>query len=423
MDSTLAALPTRAALLLERFLRMEAASGIVLLIATALALLAANSPWSGSYEHLWHASLGATDITLHFVVNEGLMTLFFLVVGFEIRREIYDGGLATLRLAGLPIAAATGGMIVPAVVYLLLNADPSVRQGWAVPTATDIAFALGVLALLGSRVDPALRALLLALAIADDVASILVIAFAYAHGVAPAGLGLAVAGVAGVVALNKLRVERMAPYAALGVVVWLGIFAAGLPPVLAGVIVGLLVPVAAAPAAAVDGDLPRDSLATRLEHALHPWVAYGVVPLFALANAGVNMSGIDFANGASLTVGAGIVAGLVIGKPLGIVGASALCVRMGWCVLPRGVTWRGVAVVGCLGGIGFTMSIFIAALAFADAKLLAAAKFAVLLASALAATLGLLAARSLPATRLSSSGDDEFDSEARPTAGSEKLSG
>jgi Na+:H+ antiporter, NhaA family len=397
MDPKPVTAPARIALLLERFLRVEAASGIVLLGATALALLCANSPWSASYERLWHGALFASadgaHATLRFLVNDGLMTIFFLVVGLEIRREIHDGALSTLRLAALPIAAATGGIVVPAVIYALLNTEPAVSAGWAIPTATDIAFAVGVLALLGKRVDPALRVLLLAIAIADDIAAILVIAFVYAQGVAPAGLGLAAAGVAGVLALKRLRIERTLPYLVLGGVVWLGLLEAGLHPVLAGVILGLLVPVQSGTAREDDPEGAPASPAARLEQSLHPWVAYGVMPLFALANAGVVIGGLDFASASSVTLGAGVLLGLVVGKPFGIVGTTALCVRMRWCELPPGVTWSGVAVVGCLGGIGFTMSIFIAALAFADAQLLAVAKFAVLVASALAAALGLLAGR------------------------------
>jgi Na+:H+ antiporter, NhaA family len=397
MDRNPVSAPARIALLLERFLSIEAASGILLLGATAVALLWANSPWSASYEYLWHgAALPFADgahATLHFLVNDGLMTIFFLVVGLEIRREIHDGALSTLRLAALPIAAATGGIVAPAVIYALLNGEESVRQGWAIPTATDIAFAVGVLALLGKRVDPALRVLLLALAIADDIAAILVIAFVYAQGVAPAGLGVAGAGVAGVLALRKLRIERTLPYLALGAVVWLGLLKAGLHPVLAGVILGLLTPVQSAASRQDDPERAAASPAARLEHGLHPWVAYGVMPLFALANAGVVIGGLDFTTASSVTLGAGVLLGLIVGKPLGIVGATALCVAMRWCELPPGVNWRGVAVVGCLGGIGFTMSIFIAGLAFADPQLLAVAKFAVLLASALAAALGLLVGR------------------------------
>ena len=397
MDREIVTPSARFAQLLERFLHVEAASGIVLLVAAALALVWANSPWAASYAQVWDAPLfGLTDphATPNFIVNYGLMTIFFLVVGIEIRREVHDGALSSLRLATLPIVAATGGVAVPAIIYALLNGDPAVRQGWAIPTATDIAFAVGVLALLGKRVDPALRVLLLAIAIADDIAAILVIAFFYAQGVAPAGLGLAAVGVAGLVALQKLRIERALAYLLLGSVVWIGLLEAGLHPVLAGVILGLLIPVRSAGAearAARSGE--RDSLAARLEHALHPWVAYGVMPLFALANAGVSIGGLDFASAASVSVAFGVVLGLVVGKPLGILGVTALCVRMRWCALPTGVSWSGIAVVACLAGIGFTVSIFIAALAFGDPALLAAAKFAVLLASALAATIGLLAGR------------------------------
>jgi NhaA family Na+:H+ antiporter len=374
---------------LEAFLSVETVGSLVLFAATALALLWENSPWHASYEHLWEIRVARIgwlvdiDVSLHFLVNEVLMTLFFFVVGLEIRREAHDGALASLKLAALPIAAAAGGVVAPALIYLALNGDASLARGWAVPTATDIAFAVGVLALLGSRVDPALRALLLALAIADDVAAIVIIALVFAGGVSLVGLALAAAGIAGVLLLRKLGVTAEIVYALPGAVLWLGLLDAGLHPVLAGVVLGLLTPMAALR----PGEPPP---AVRIERLLHPWVAFAVMPLFALANAGVRLDGLDLAAPTSTMLAGGIVLGLVVGKPVGIFAAAALAVRLGWCALPRGIGWSGVLVVGCLGGIGFTMAIFVATLAFPGPEALAAAKLAVIVGSAASAALGLL---------------------------------
>jgi NhaA family Na+:H+ antiporter len=349
---------------LEAFLRVETASGIVLLAATVAALVWANSPWSAAYVAIWHAP------TSHFVINDVLMTAFFFVVGLEIRRETREGTLATVRTAALPVVAALGGIAVPAAIYLAFNWAEDVRAGWAIPTATDIAFAVGVLALIGRRANPALRAVLLALAIADDVAAILIIAFFYAGGIALNGTALAALALAGFVALRLRHTEGAVAYFVFGAVLWIGFLYAGLHPVLAGVIVGVLMP---------------DAAAGRLETTLHPWVAFGVMPLFALANAGVSFAGLDLGSDVPLMLAGGIALALFAGKPIGIVAAVALAVRARWCELPFGVTWRGLVLVGCLGGIGFTMSIFIATLAFSE-SLLAAAKLGVLVASVLAGT-------------------------------------
>jgi NhaA family Na+:H+ antiporter len=359
---------------IEAFLRVETASGLLLLCATVTALVWANSPWSKSYEAVWHAP------SVHFVVNDLLMTVFFLVVGLEIRRETQDGALSRPRLAALPIAAAIGGIVAPAAIYFLVTAGhPGLRAGWAIPTATDIAFAVGALALLGNRIDPALRVLLLALAIADDVAAILVVAFFYADGIAGPGIAISAAAVACVVILRRLEVTRASPYVFLGAVLWFGLLRAGLHPVLAGVILGLLTPT---------------KLANGMEAALHAWVAYGVMPLFALANAGISFMGMKL-DAASAALFLAIVAALVVGKPLGIVAATAIAVQLRLCQLPVGVNWAGVALIGCLGGIGFTMSIFIGTLAFSDPALLAAAKFGVLVASILAGTAALVIGRTV----------------------------
>ncbi|MDB6041613.1 MAG: Na+/H+ antiporter NhaA [Gammaproteobacteria bacterium] len=418
---------------LERFLHVEAASGIVLLAAAVLALSWANSPLASSYEALWHTpftiGFGTLIVAqpLHFWINDGLMTVFFLVVGLEIRREMHEGALSSVRLAALPVAAALGGILVPALIYLAFNTGPLLRRGWAIPTATDIAFALGVLAILGARVPPALRVLLLALAIVDDLAAILVIAFFYSAGLAPAGFIVAGLGVLGVLAFRWLGFRHALAYTLPGFIVWFGFLQAGVHPTLAGVVLGLLTPVATLRGRqvllttanqALEEYRERSQLATgnphelvqpvqqlgraqremlapvlRVEATLHPWVAYGIMPLFALANAGVSLQGLAFGDPASRAVSAGIAVALVVGKPLGIVLAAWLAVKSGIAALPAAVNWRGLLLVGLLGGIGFTMSIFIANLSFADPGLVASAKLAVLIGSAVAGLSGLLIGR------------------------------
>jgi NhaA family Na+:H+ antiporter len=421
---------------LERFLHVEASSGIVLLIAAAVALVWANSGWHAAYEALWHTPihLGAGEWvfkkSLHFWINDGLMAVFFFVVGLEIRREIHEGELADFKRAALPIAAALGGMVVPATIYLVANPSAPSSQGWGVPTATDIAFAVGVLALLGKRVPPALRVLLLALAIIDDIGAILVIALFYSSGIAWTGLVVALLGIGAVLVLQRLGARRDLLYVLPAIIVWLGILDMGVHPTIAGVLLGVVTPVRSwfgpkgflsvasdsieefrhhsereehdvdalvAPLKRIK-EAYREALppVVRVQSALHPWVAFGIMPLFALANAGVDLRGVSLDEPASRAVAFGVMAGLVVGKPLGILLASYACVRAGICVLPRGVTLRGMMLVGAVAGIGFTMAIFIAGLAFAESpSLLAAAKLAVLLASALAAVAALTIGRLL----------------------------
>lgn len=394
--------PEHAALSLLRFISVEAMSGVGLLAAAAIALAWANCPWASAYEALWHLKLGlgAAEFLpagdLHFWVNDGLMSVFFLVVGLEIRREMHDGALSDPRVATLPIVAAVGGVVIPALLYVLINTNPAARRGWAIPTATDIAFAVGVLSLIGKDVPPVLRMLLLTLAIIDDIAAILVIAFVYSSGIAVGGLLIVAAGVLGVLLLQWLGVQPALAYVLPGAVVWFGMLRAGMHPTLAGVLLGLLTPATSAFGRAQRDPGSRRASASpvvRVEAMLHPWVAFGIMPLFALANAGVSLQGLDLSAAAPLAVGAGIVSGLVLGKPIGIVLASIAAVRLKLCTLPEGVRWTHMVLIGLLGGIGFTMSIFIANLAFDDPGLLAAAKFAVLVASVLAATLGLLLGR------------------------------
>jgi Na+:H+ antiporter, NhaA family len=398
-----------------RFISVEAASGVVLLAAAAIALAFANSPLSSAYEALWQQRLAfsvplvpARD--LRFWVNDGLMTIFFLLVGLEIRREIHDGTLSDRRVATLPIIAALGGVVVPALLYILVGGGSHVWRGWAIPTATDIAFALGVLSLIG-RVPAALRVLLLTLAIADDVAAILVIAFFYSGGLLPGQFLLVAAGIALVLLLQALGVRSALAYLLPGALLWLGMLRAGMHPTLAGVMLGLLTPVSAdfgllarhralGPRAArpLRGDGPARvavSPLVRVEAMLHPYVAFGIMPLFAFANAGVTLGGVDLAAAAPRAVSGGIVLGLVLGKPVGIILAALAAVRFRICRLPRDVRWREVALLGVLGGIGFTMSMFIANLAFEDPELLTAAKLGVLAGSAAAATLGFTLGRSM----------------------------
>ena len=385
-----------------RFISVEALSGIVLLLAAAVALLWANSPWAQSYVALWHLplSLGVAQYLpahdLHFWVNDGLMTIFFLVVGLEIRREMHDGSLSDPRVATLPIIAAVGGVLVPALVYVLINRTPDARSGWAIPTATDIAFAVGILSLCGKGIPSALRMLLLTLAIIDDIAAILVIAFFYSSGIDYSALLLVAAAVALVLLMQWLGLRRALYYVVPGVIAWYGMLRAGMHPTLAGVILGLLTPASANFGRHQCVDPTAIAPVREVEAKLHPYVAYGIMPLFALANAGVSLAGINLSAGQPLTVAAGIVAGLVLGKPLGIALAALIAVSLKVCSLPAGVSWRHMLLLGLLGGIGFTMSIFISNLAFEDATLLSAAKFAVLVASGLAAVLGLALGRLPP---------------------------
>jgi len=422
-------LAERALATLNHYLHIEAVSGVVLLFAAALAFAWANSPAASSYDSLWHVpvSLGFGDFrfteSLHYYVNDVLMTVFFLVVGMEIRREIHEGALASLRLAALPLAAALGGIVAPALIYLSLNMDGAQSEGWAIPTATDIAFAVGVLALLGRSIPGNVRVFLLALAIIDDIVAVLVIAAFYSDGINYAGLLVAGAGILMVLALQRIGVGSAHIYVLPGAVLWIGLLWSGAHPTLAGVVLGLMTPAVSRPmrerpldvasravtalhahttSTGIGSESVEHSLkqlrqaqrevlppVTRVQMALHPWVAFGIMPLFALANAGVSLNGINLTVEGSQTVIIGIFLALVLGKPLGILVASWVTVRLGWCRLPDAVTWPSIFLVGLLAGIGFTMSIFIATLAFDNPSLLAAAKLGVLLASLAAGIVGL----------------------------------
>jgi Na+:H+ antiporter, NhaA family len=416
---------------LESFLRIEAASGVLLLVIAAIALIWSNSRWADSYEALWHTPIGlrvgsfAFERPLEWVVNDGLMVIFFFVVGLEIRREIHHGELSEWRRAALPAAAALGGMIVPALLYVAFAGGPATRAGWAVPMATDIAFAVGILTVLGRRVPPALRVLLLALAVIDDLGAIVVIALFYSTGISATGLVVALAGLLAILLMQRLGLRSKLLYVLPGLVVWGGVYAAGIHPTIAGVILGLLTPIRAwlGPdgfmegirmelehlSAASSAELSSESLGETLKHVdvarreamspaeslistLHPWVAFVIMPIFALANAGVSLGG-DRSGGAGSTVVVAVAIGLVIGKPIGVLLACWAALKARVALLPVGLGPRHLVILGLVAGIGFTMSLFIAKLAFADPALLAAAKIGILAASASAAVVSIVMGR------------------------------
>jgi NhaA family Na+:H+ antiporter len=368
---------------LRRFLEIEAASGIVLGLSALIALSWASSPWAETYFAIVEHPLGTLAghrITPHRLVDDGLMTIFFFVVGLEIRRELAVGELSDAKRAALPAIAALGGMIAPALVYLLLAGRSETRAGWGIPTATDIAFAVGVLSLLGRRVPPAMRVLLLALAVIDDLGAILVIAIFYTHELRLDGLAVGAVAILAVLRMQRARVQAAAAYLLPGIALWLGALYAGIHPTIAGVVLGLLTPVTS-----FDDDSPSPSL--RWSARLHPWVAYGAMPLFAFANAGVPLGAIHL-RGSELPVMLGVALGLLVGKPLGITLACAIALRTDLARAPEGLSRRHLVVLGVVGGVGFTMALFVSGLAFDEGPLLDAARAAVLAGSALAGGLG-----------------------------------
>jgi len=399
---------------LARFLRVEAASGILLLAATVAALALANSPWAAGFLDFWHAKAGfrvgrfALELSLQHWINDALMAVFFFVIGLEVKREVVHGELRDLRAAALPLAAALGGMVAPAAIYLALVSHGPGTRGWGIPMATDIAFVVGCMAVLGRRVPLGLRVTLLSLAIADDIGAILVIAIGYSAGLDWISLGLGVLGILSVLALARIGVRSVPVYVFVGALVWIAFHASGVHATIAGVILGWLTPirpwVSQATLAGMVGEgglggktleiAARESMSPleRLETALHPWVGFAIMPLFALANAGVILSPEALREPVALAV----AAGLVVGKPLGIVAFAWIAVKAGLARLPQGVGWGAVAAGGALAGIGFTMSLFIAGLAL-PSELLPAAKVGVLGASALSAAVGVAALRLRPA--------------------------
>jgi NhaA family Na+:H+ antiporter len=405
----------------ERFLHVEAAGGIVLLACTVIALVVANSSLGDAYHQWWHTPVGVEfgafqlRKSLDHWVNDGLMTLFFFVVGLEVKRELVVGELRDPRAAVLPIVGAIGGMVGPAAIYLALIGNSPAARGWGIPMATDIAFVVGCMAVLGERVPRGLRVMMLSLAIADDIGAILVIAVGYSSGIAWLPLCLGLLGLGVVVLCERVGIRSFGIYALLGAAVWLAFVKSGIHATIAGVMLGLLTPArpylsrrpfakfVAGVSELLHGDgwaggaavsharalrrASREAVSPLeyLESLLHPWVSFAIMPIFALANAAVQVNAADLGDSVTLVVGVSLLAG----KPLGIVVASWLAVASGAARLPDGVSWAGVAGGGILCGIGFTMALFIASLAL-EGPALAAAKVGILTGSALAAAAGML---------------------------------
>jgi Na+:H+ antiporter, NhaA family len=371
------------------FVRHEATGGLALIAAALAALIASNSPLAWLYDGFLHTPVGVRvgplgiNKPLLLWINDGLMAVFFFLVGLEIKRELLRGELSTFAQAALPTIAAVGGMAVPAAIYAAVNAgDPVALRGWAIPSATDIAFAVGVLALVGDRVPNSLKIFLLALAILDDLGSIIIIAAFYTADLHWLSLLLAAVGAAFLWALNARGVARLAPYVLTGIFIWVCVLKSGVHATLAGVVVALAVPLTSSAAG-------QPSLLEQIEESLHPWVAFGVLPLFAFANAGVALLGVS-PDQLLATVPLGIALGLMVGKPVGIVGATWLAVRSGLATRPDGTSWRQFVGIGFLGGIGFTMSLFIGMLAFPDPADAAQVRLGVLSGSVLSAVVGYL---------------------------------
>lgn len=365
--------------LLRRFLRSESKSGFILIACTLVSLLLANSAIGEAYVHFWHIPVEGSHTVEH-VINDGLMTLFFLLVGLEIEREIYQGELSDIRAALLPLFAALGGMACPALIHWLFNAGEATARGAGIPTATDIAFALGVLMLLGKRVPVSLKIFLTALAIIDDLGAIIVIAIFYSHGLAWGWLGAAIGIFALLGVFNRLGVSRLWLYLLPGLAAWYCMLHSGIHATLTGVILAFLIPFR-------DGG--KTSPSYILEHRLTGIVAFGVLPLFALANTGIVIPS-GWYEGLFSHNSLGIMMGLMVGKPLGILLFSLLAVTLGLSRLPDGMNWKHVLGAGLFGGIGFTMSMFVTLLAFNDPALVVASKIAIMAASVLSAVAGLL---------------------------------
>jgi NhaA family Na+:H+ antiporter len=414
----------------QEFCRTEAAGGALLVACAGAALIVANSPWSDPYHRVLTTSIAIAagghglSLTVHQWINDGFMAVFFLLVGLEIKREAIAGELASVRQAALPIAAAIGGMVIPASMYLLAQGGGTESRGWAIPMATDIAFALGVLALVAPRAPSGLKVFLAALAIVDDLGSVLVIAFFYTGTIAWSALGMAGLVLLLLAALSLLRVRALTPYLVLGPVLWFFVHESGVHATIAGILLALTIPTrtrinarefSTRARALLDdfdrtetGDLfvltskgQQDAIIElerasesvtapllRLEHGLHTLSAFVVMPIFAFSNAGVSLTG---SSGGRVTIA--VLLGLVIGKPLGITAAAAAAVRMRWAALPEGVTWTALHGSAWLGGIGFTMSLFIATLALEGTNSLDAAKLGILGGSVLAGVVGALLLR------------------------------
>lgn len=371
---------------IARFLALESSGGILLVAMMLVALVVVNSPLAALYDAVLHVHFGPSalglNLSLAHWINDGLMAVFFLLVALEIKREMLEGELSNPAQVVLPAVAAVGGMAVPALIYVAVNlGDAEGMRGWAIPSATDIAFSLGVLSVLGRRVPMSLRMFLTALAIIDDLGAILIIAFFYSGSLSLAYLGAGAVAVAGLIALNRMGVTRLLPYLVLGAILWFCVLHSGIHATIAGVILGLTIPLSAL---------------HRLEHALHPWVAYGILPVFALANSGLQLSGLTMESLRD-PVFLGIAAGLFVGKQAGVFGFSWILIRSGLAALPQGADWKAMYGVSVLTGIGFTMSLFIGGLAFPDGGAGAETRFGVLAGSLISAVAGYLILMRRPA--------------------------
>ena len=381
MDKTLTRIQT--------FMKLEASAGLVLMGIALLAMIAANSGlaplYSGFLDTNIRMGAGSFEISKPALlwINDGLMAIFFFLVGLEIKREVLVGELSSLNKAILPMLAAVGGMAIPALVFIYLNwGYPENIRGWAVPTATDIAFALGILALFGSRIPVALKVFLLAIAIIDDLGAIVIIAVFYTSELSVNALTLSMLGFALAVGLNRMGVQRVTPYLIIGIFMWVCVLKSGVHATLAGVLIAMTIPLKEK-----DGD---KALLLRAEHALHPWVAFLILPLFAFANAGVNLTGISLSD-LTQPLPLGIAAGLLIGKQIGVLGATWLAVKSGLARLPEGVRWQHIYGVACLTGVGFTMSLFIGSLAFSSAETMNTVRLGVITGSVLSGVIGFVA--------------------------------
>ena len=416
---------------INEFLHQEASGGILLMICTVLALAWANSPWFHSYHDLWHSHIVVNlgnllnlDYSLHYWINDGLMAIFFFTVGLEIKRELLVGELSSMQKASLPIAGAIGGMVAPALLYAIFNAGGEGFNGWGIPMATDIAFVVGIMALLGPRIPLTLKIFVLALAIADDIGAVLVIAIFYTAEILITALIIAGVVLVLLVVLNKLGTKSLIPYTVLGIILWLAFLKSGVHATIAGVLLAFTIPASSRYNTQKFSEKVKDLInkfdstgdhgqnvlsnqerqtdvmaieescqkvltpLQRFEHGLHPWVAFFIIPVFALANAGVTLAGLDILAALFSPVSLGIIIGLFIGKQFGIFAFSFVAVKLKLASLPEGVNWKNLYGAGILAGIGFTMSLFIAGLAFNDPALLDLSKIGILTGSLLSGVVG-----------------------------------
>ncbi|HLF52079.1 Na+/H+ antiporter NhaA [Flavobacterium sp.] len=360
------------------FFESEKAGGLILVFVTLLSLVLANSMWQTEYLNLWHFGFAGHSV-VHWI-NDGLMTIFFLLIGLELEREIYQGELSSIKNAALPLFGAFGGMLVPAGIFLLFNFGTATQAGAGIPMATDIAFAIGILSLLGNRVPVSLKIFLTALAVIDDLGAIIVIAIFYTSTIAFVNLAIALGIMGFLFILNRLRINNLIPYLIGGIFMWYFMLNSGIHAAITGVLLAFVIPF---------GDGSKKSISYILQHFLHKPVAFFILPLFALANTCIAI-GDDWQSSLGHSNSIGIITGLVIGKPLGIWLLSYIGVGLGLCVLPRGLKWINIIGAGLLGGIGFTMSIFITLLAFEDSDVINNSKIAILVASLIAGIFGFM---------------------------------